>query len=93
MACHVLQIRSKLCPDGRLRSCRGIAINLIDAAKYLKMSADQNHTNAQFTYGLCLAEGRGVEINLIDAAKYLKMSADQNHANAQFTYGLYFGEG
>jgi hypothetical protein len=63
-------------------------MNVIEAAKYYKLAADQNHARAQFNYGSCLAQGKGVPVDLIGAATYFKLAADQNHAQAQFSYGF-----
>jgi TPR repeat protein len=61
---------------------KGVDRNLIQAARFFKMSADQGHAKAQHNYGICLENGRGVERNVIRAAKYFKMATDQE-ANAQ----------
>jgi TPR repeat protein len=67
---------------------RGVPIDYVLAAKYFKLSADQNDADGQFYYGLSLFEGRGVPIDYVLAAKYFKFSADQNDAAGQFHYGL-----
>lgn len=63
-------------------------IDLVQAAKYLRRDADQNHCEAQNSYALCLENGRGVSLGLAQAAKYCQRAADQNHARAQDSYGL-----
>jgi hypothetical protein len=68
-------------------------LDLIQSAKYFKLAADQNDSDAQFNYGLCLRDGDGVPVDLIQSAKYLKLAADQNLAEAQFNYGLCLRDG
>jgi TPR repeat protein len=48
----------------------GVEIELMESARYYKLSADQNNRFGQFRYGLCLENGKGVEIDLVEAAKY-----------------------
>jgi hypothetical protein len=74
---------------------RGVPIDLVLGAKYLKLAADQNIAVGQFRYGQCLSEGRGVPIDLVLGAKYFKLAADQNLADAQASFGslLEFGIG
>jgi TPR repeat protein len=77
----------------RLEYGKGVRIDLIEAAKYYKMSAHQNYAPAQFAYGACLEDGKGVRVDLIEAAKYYKMSAHQNYAPAQCAYAACLGDG
>jgi TPR repeat protein len=67
--------------------------DLIEAAKYYKLSADQNYAEAQFAYGLCLEQDKGAARDLVQAAKYYKLAADQGVDKAQFNYGMYLGQG
>jgi TPR repeat protein len=53
-------------------------MNFDEAAKYLKMSADQGNADAQYSY-----VGEGVWIDPVEAEKYFKMSADQGNALAK----------
>jgi TPR repeat protein len=71
----------------------GVAVDLINAAKYYELAADQNHAEAQFNYAVCLHQGYGVAVDLIEAAKYYKLAADQNHAKAQFNYAKCLHQG
>ena len=43
---------------------------------------DSLKTNAQYYYGLCLANGQGVAQDYSEAARYFKMSADQGNSEA-----------
>ncbi|MDR1907292.1 MAG: hypothetical protein LBQ43_00325 [Holosporales bacterium] len=58
----------------------------VAAAHFFKLAADQEHTEAQMEYGLCLLNGRGVNINAAEAVKYLKAAADKGNAYAQEDY-------
>jgi TPR repeat protein len=51
-----------------------------EALQYYKLAADQNHTSAQFSYALCLANGTVVATNEAEAARYCKLAAVRNDA-------------
>jgi TPR repeat protein len=72
---------------------RGVEIDVIEAAKYVKQAADQHYAAAQYEYGICLAKGQGVEIDLIGAARYFKQAADQHYAAARCDYGCCLANG
>jgi TPR repeat protein len=59
-----------------------------EAARYFKLSADQNHASAQFNYAFCLVTGRGLPTNDAEAARYFKLAAEHNDALPQFHYAL-----
>jgi TPR repeat protein len=46
-----------------LLGCNGGPSTQIEAARYLKASADQGFVSAQTTYGICLHNGIGVSID------------------------------
>jgi TPR repeat protein len=48
-------------------------VDLEKGAKYMKMAADQGHSQAAYEYGLCLETGNGVEKNIEEAIRYYKM--------------------
>jgi serine/threonine protein kinase len=56
------------------------------AAKYYKLSADQNYATGQNNFGFCLEQGRGVERNIEFASKYYKRASALNHPEAEFNY-------
>jgi TPR repeat protein len=72
---------------------RGVPIDLLGAARYFKLAADQNHAQGQCTYGFCLVNGHGVPSDLVEAAKYFKLAADQNDAGGQYNYGFCLANG
>jgi TPR repeat protein len=51
--------------------------------RYLKLAADQNHSETQPSYDVCLHHGLGVSIDVVRVAIYFKLAADQNHPGAQ----------
>jgi TPR repeat protein len=55
-------------------------MDLVEAARYYKIAADQNHARGQYEYAVCLANGRGVPVDGIAAARYFKLAADHNLA-------------
>jgi TPR repeat protein len=57
--------------------------NEAETAQYYKLRADQNHTSAQFTYALCLANGKVVATSETEFARYFKLAADQDHVSAE----------
>jgi TPR repeat protein len=59
---------------------------LVEGAKYLKLSADQNNLGGGYWYGLCLRDGKGVLQNRTAAAIYLKRSGDLGNEFAQHAY-------
>jgi TPR repeat protein len=65
----------------------GVHRDLVEAAKYYKLSADRDDAFGQGNYGFCLEHGYGVPVNLIQAAKYYKLSADKGHWPGQDHYG------
>jgi TPR repeat protein len=58
------------------------------AARYHKLAADQNDSDAQYDYVLYVAKGRGVPKDEAEVIQYYKLCADQNHAWAQFHYAV-----
>jgi TPR repeat protein len=64
-----------------------LGFDLVTAANSYELPADQNYTEAQFSYAICRRRrGDGVAVDLVNSAKYYKLAADQNHAEAQFNY-------
>jgi hypothetical protein len=50
----------------------GIEMDVVEAARYLKLSADQGCLLGMYWYALALASGRGVERDMCKAAEYFK---------------------
>jgi TPR repeat protein len=61
-------------------------IDLIQAMKYYKMSADLENSDGMNSYGVGLENGYNGEIDLIQAMKYYKMSADLENSDGKVNY-------
>jgi hypothetical protein len=66
-----------------------------EAAKYFKMSADQDYLEGQVHYGYCLYNGEGVVKNYAEAAIYFRIAAEYGSVTGLYNYGncLYEGHG
>jgi TPR repeat protein len=64
-----------------------------EAVRYYKLTVDQNDTNAQYDYTVCLDGGRGVVKDEAEAVGYFKLTTDQNHISAQFHYAVCLEDG
>jgi TPR repeat protein len=71
----------------------GISKDLISAAQYFQLSADQGDANSQLGYDLCRLGGIGISKDLMSAAQYFNFSADQGNGNGQFWYGQCLRDG
>jgi hypothetical protein len=56
---------------------RPIEQDLVRAAEFYRLSAEQGDADAQFNFGRCLENGLGVEQDLIRAAEFYRLSAGQ----------------
>jgi TPR repeat protein len=65
----------------------------VEAAKWLKKAAEQNHEEAQYTLGKCYAEGEGVSEDEAEAVKLYRKSAEQGYAQAQVALGDCYWKG
>ncbi|OAI51972.1 hypothetical protein AYO46_01210 [Betaproteobacteria bacterium SCGC AG-212-J23] len=63
------------------------------AAVALRPVADSGNPEAQYRYGMLLADGLGVRPNDALAASWLRRAADQDHAEAQYQLGLMYASG
>ena len=69
-------------------SGRGVARDVVKAAKWHRKAADQGLPQAQYHLGLDYANGEGVKINQTEASKWFRMAADQGLVEAQYELGL-----
>ena len=74
---------------------KGTEINLEEAFRWYKKSADNGFNKAQNNLGNCYEFGRGTEINLEEAFKWYKKSADNGFNSGQYNLALSyeFGRG
>jgi TPR repeat protein len=66
----------------------GVMVDLPKSASYMKMTADQGDTDAEYTYGLHLSADYGVKAYLVKSASYMKMGADQGQVDGLREYGM-----
>ncbi len=59
-----------------------------DAAKWLRMAAEQGNADAQHILGVIYQSGQGVPQDNLEAAKWFRKAAEQGNADAQFNLGL-----
>jgi serine/threonine protein kinase len=71
----------------------GVDINLQEAMKYFKMSADLGIPEGICNYGISLAEGYSGQKDVKEAMKYFKLSADLGNSNGMLNYGIGLEEG
>lgn len=61
--------------------------DLINGAKYLRLSAEKGNIYGMANYAIALLNGDGVEKNFQKAEEYLHKSADLGYSHAQLHYG------
>ena len=67
--------------SGRLlRQGQGVAKDEVEAVKWYRKAAEQNHAAAQYNLGVCYANGQGVAKDEVEAVKWYRKAAEQNHA-------------
>jgi len=73
----------------------GVAKEDVEAVKWYRKAAEQNHAGAQYNLGVCYYKGDGVAKDDVEALKWCRNAADQNLALAQYNLGqcYYNGEG
>jgi TPR repeat protein len=65
----------------------------VEANRWYRKAADQDHTLAQFTLGNLYANGEGSPRSDSEAARWYRLAADQGLAGAQFNLGMMYAEG
>jgi TPR repeat protein len=71
-----------------LQNGRAVEHDLISAARYYKMSADNRNSEGMRRYACCLCDGVGVEKDVDSAARYYKMAVELGDASAMFDYAV-----
>ncbi len=71
----------------------GAPRNNAEAAVWYRKAAEQGHSDAQYSLGLCYAAGKGVTKSFIEAAKWHLKAAEQGNPKAQYALGEYNREG
>jgi hypothetical protein len=67
---------------------KGIDQNVLRAAKYYRLSAEQQNASAQNSFGICLERGIGVQKNMLLAAQYYHHAAQQGHPDGANNFGF-----
>ena len=71
----------------------GVAKDEAEAVKWFRKAAEQNVADAQFSLGVCYANGRGVTKDDAEAVKWFRKAAEQNDAGAQAALGVRYAKG
>src|SRR5438132_13344797 len=71
----------------------GVAKDEAEAVKWFRKAAEQNVADAQFSLGVCYANGRGVTKDDAEAVKWFRKAAEQNFAGAQYNLGVRYANG
>jgi uncharacterized protein len=70
-----------------------VAKDEAEAVKWFRKAAEQNVADAQFSLGVCYANGRGVTKDDAEAVKWFRKAAEQNYARAQYNLGVRYAKG
>lgn len=71
----------------------GLAKDEVEAAKWFRKAADQNHAGAQSYLGAYYSQGRGVTQDVPEAVRWWRKAAEQNYASAQTDLGVCYYNG
>ncbi len=71
----------------------GVVKDEMEAVKWIRKAAEQNHASAQNNLGYFCAQGLGVKKDDVEAVKWYRKAAVQNHATAQYNLGLCYERG
>jgi TPR repeat protein/WD40 repeat protein len=72
---------------------KGVDTNYVEATKWFRKAAEQNHALAQNNLGVSYNNGRGVAKDEVEAVKWFRKADEQNLASAQDNLGLMYQEG
>ena len=71
----------------------GVAKDAVEAVKWFRKAAEQNHAKAQCALGNCYCSGEGVTKDYVEALNWYRKAAEQNYAGAEFRLGYCYREG
>jgi len=60
----------------------GTMVDMGQAQKWIRKSAEKNHRQGQYNLGIMLANGQGSSADLVEAYAWLKISADNGYSAA-----------
>lgn len=72
---------------------KGLPKDKLEALKWYKKSAAQNHAKAQYKLGYLYSVGEKVPKDSSKAVKWIRKSAEQGYANAQYALGITYAHG
>ena len=64
-----------------------------EAAKWYRLAAEQDFTEAQFSLGYLYLNGEGVPIDYYESVKWTKLAAEKGHRSAQGNMGWCYENG
>src|SRR6266496_1644290 len=70
-----------------------VAKDEAEAVKWFLKAAEQNVADAQFSLGVCYANGRGVTKDDAESVKWFRKAAEQNDARTQAALGVRYATG
>jgi len=65
----------------------------MEAVKWYRKAAEQDHALAQYNLGACYAFGQGVAKDCVEAVKWYRKAAEWNLALAQSNLGVCYAKG
>ena len=71
----------------------GVTQDLVEAAKWLTLAAEQGYAPAQNNLAVCYSTGAGVPKDQAKAIEWIRKSAEQGYARAQCYLGLSYAKG
>ena len=71
----------------------GVAQDLVEAAKWLTLAAEEGYAPAQNNLAVCYSTGAGVPKDQAKAIAWIRKSAEQGYARAQCYLGLSYAKG
>src|SRR6266566_3794504 len=60
---------------------------LVEAARVIRVRAEQGDAKAQYDLGACYAQGKGVPRDYTESVRWLRKAAEQGDATAQYGLG------
>jgi TPR repeat protein len=71
----------------------GVAVNLDEAARWIRSAAEEGVPDAQFNLGVMYEGGKGVSQNISEALRWYRLAAQRGSADAQINLSSCFHSG
>ncbi len=71
----------------------GVAKDQVEAVKWYRKAAEQDHLKAQYNLAMCYEAGEGVAKDQVEAVKWYRRAAEQNLAAAKNNLGVCYERG